>query len=254
MTKLFSLGLAAIVCGLLLPSSADAQYGDVKGQFVLDGDVPSLDPLVKKGDPTAKDPEVCAASDVPDESVVVNPENKGIANIVLFPSRSPKDINPAMKDAPAEPVVFDQKACQFFPHILVVRAGQEVVVKSDDECAHNVRSSFIRNTPFNFTVAPKDREGQTIDNLDAAEPLPMPIKCDIHPYMQAYWIIADHPYVGVTDKDGNFEIKGLPAGKHTFRVWHEKAGYIERSFKIEVEAGEMTDLGVTKVDAKDLED
>lgn len=249
MTKLIPLGLAAtLMCGVMLPNSASAQYGDVKGQFVLDGDIPAIEPHE-----AMKDVEVCGKDGkVTNDSLVVNADNKGIANIVLFPSRSPKDINPELAGAPDEPAVFDQKACQFFPKILVVRTGQDVVVKSDDECAHNVRSSFIRNTPFNFTVAPKDREGQKIEGLDAPEPLPMPIKCDIHPYMQAYWLIADHPYVGVTDKDGNFEIKGLPEGKHTFRVWHERSGYIDRSFKFEVTAGQSTDLGTTKVDAADV--
>lgn len=245
--------LAAALVGIIAaPTSAVAGYGDVKGQFVLDGDVPELPPLVKQGDPTAKDPEVCAAQDVPDESLLVNKENKGIANIILFPSRAPKDIKEDLAKPPADPAVFDQKGCLFLPHVLVVRAGQTVTVKSDDTCAHNVRSTFIRNTSFNFTVQPKDRKGVDITNLEAAEPLPMPIKCDIHPYMQSYWVIADHPYVGVTDADGNFEIKGLPAGSHTFRVWHEKAGYIDRSFKIEVEDGKVTDLGKTEVKASDI--
>lgn len=235
------------------PTSAVAQYGDVKGQFVLDGTVPDVPPLVKKGDPAAKDPEVCAAQDVPDESLVVNKENKGIANIILFPSRAPKDIKPELAEAPKEAAVQDQKGCQFMPHVLVVRAGQDVNVKSNDACAHNVRSTFIRNPSFNLVIQPNDRKGVDLQEIDAPEPLPMPIKCDIHPYMQAYWIIADHPYVAVTDADGKFEIKGLPAGKHTFRVWHERAGYLDRSFKIEVEDGKTTDLGATKVDAGDVE-
>lgn len=246
--------IAAAVFGIVAaPCSAVAQYGDVKGQFVLDGDVTQPPPLVKKGDPTAKDPEICAAQDVPDDSLIVDAKTKGIANIILFPSRAPKDIKADLAGPPKDAAVFDQKGCQFMPHVMVVRAGQPVTVKSNDACAHNVRSTFIRNTSFNFTVQPNDREGVKIDNINAPEPLPMPIKCDIHPYMQAYWVVADHPYVAVTDKDGNFEIKGLPAGKHTFKVWHERAGYIERSFKIEVDADKTNDLGTMKVDPKDLE-
>jgi hypothetical protein len=30
----------------------------------------------------------------------------------------------------------------------------------------------------------------------------------------------------VTDADGNFEIKNLPAGEWVFRIWQEKAGYL----------------------------
>jgi hypothetical protein len=29
------------------------------------------------------------------------------------------------------------------------------------------------------------------------------------------------PYFAVTDKDGNFEIKNIPAGKYTLKTWSE---------------------------------
>lgn len=236
---------ALLLINLTFSQPADAQFGDVKGQFVLDGDIPKLSPLLSVGPAPAAN--LCTTKDVPDESLVVNPENKGIANIILFPSRTPKDINPALAAIPEEPAVQDQKDCVFLPHVLVVRVGQTVKAKNDDACAHNVRGTFIRNSSINFVVNAKDRKGVDVEPLEAAEPLPMPIKCDIHPYMTAYWIVADHPYVGVTDADGNFEIKGLPAGEHTFRVWHERAGYLDRSFKINVVAGDVTDIGKTEV-------
>jgi hypothetical protein len=44
--------------------------------------------------------------------------------------------------------------------------------------------------------------------------------------MSAYWMVTDHPYVAVTDADGRFRIENLPAGKHQFVVWQEKAGYV----------------------------
>lgn len=253
MNKALLTVVALSTFGVLFPATGQAaEFGDIKGQFVINGDVPSVAPLFEKGDPTAKDPEVCAAADMVDDSLVVNSTNKGVANIVLFLSKAPKEIHPDLQDPPAEPAVFDQEACRFFPHVLPVRAGQDVVVKSNDACAHNVRSSFIRNTSFNFTVQPKDRDGVKVEDLDAPEPLPMPIKCDIHPYMQSYWVILDHPYVAVTDADGNFEIKGLPEGKHKFRVWHERAGYLDRSFSVEVTAGQMNNLGKVDVDPADV--
>ena len=35
--------------------------------------------------------------------------------------------------------------------------------------------------------------------------------------------------MAVTDKDGKFELKNLPAGEWTIRVWHEKPGYIKQA-------------------------
>jgi Polysaccharide lyase family 4, domain II len=44
--------------------------------------------------------------------------------------------------------------------------------------------------------------------------------------MTAYWLVLDHPYFAVTDKDGNFEIKNVPAGTQKLVVWHEAASYV----------------------------
>ena len=51
--------LAALAAaGSLFASAAQVQaveWGTVEGQFVLDGEIPKLDPKVRKGDATAKD-------------------------------------------------------------------------------------------------------------------------------------------------------------------------------------------------------
>ena len=55
------------------------------------------------------------------------------------------------------------------------------------------------------------------------------------------------PRAAVTDAKGNFSIDKLPAGKHEFRIWHEKVGYIERKYSVTVKAGDETKLDVVKV-------
>ena len=41
-------------------------------------------------------------------------------------------------------------------------------------------------------------------------------------------MVCEHPYFAVTDATGAFRIANLPAGVALeFRVWHEKAGYIQ---------------------------
>src|SRR6266567_3755314 len=34
-------------------------------------------------------------------------------------------------------------------------------------------------------------------------------------------VVVPTPYFAVTDKDGNFEIKNIPAGKYTLKTWSE---------------------------------
>ena len=65
-------------------------------------------------------------------------------------------------------------------------------------------------------------------------------------------MVTDHPYVGITDADGKFKIENLPVGEHSFRVWHERQGYLNRSYKVTVEAGKTTVLNVEKVSAAKL--
>ena len=44
--------------------------------------------------------------------------------------------------------------------------------------------------------------------------------------MRGYVLIRSNPYMAKTDRDGRFAIENLPVGQHTFRLWHERAGYL----------------------------
>ena len=78
------------------------------------------------------------------------------------------------------------------------------------------------------------------------EGLPTQVECSIHPWMEAYWLVLDHPYAAITTPDGKFRIEKLPAGEHDFVVWQENVGYLERP-KVKIKPGETTDLGTVKV-------
>ena len=68
-------------------------------------------------------------------------------------------------------------------------------------------------------------------------------------------LVRGNPYAAVTDADGNFTIKDLPAGQELeFQLWQEKPGFLKDAknkevkvdkkgrFKIKVKPGE-NDLG-----------
>ena len=78
--------------------------------------------------------------------------------------------------------------------------------------------------------------------MPSREFLPIQVKCDLHNWMLAYWLVLDHPYSAITQADGSFEIQNLPAGTHKFRVWHERVGYLERKLSVEIQDGETTEL------------
>ncbi len=241
---------AILVSGLSVLAPAEvsaAGWGSVTGQFVFDGDIPKPTVQRTKGDPNVKDAAVCAKMDHLNNDLVINPENKGIQNIFMYMRRA-KSVHPELKESKEKTVVFDQKGCTFFPHALIVRTDQKVLVKSGDDVAHNTHTFPLKNQAVNFILAPNDRAGKEVAN-PIAEILPTQVKCDIHPWMTAYWFVCDHPYAVVSDKDGKFTIKNLPEGKNDFRIWHEKVGYVERKFTVNIKDGETLDLGEIKVSA-----
>ena len=162
-------------------------------------------------------------------------------------------IHPELAKSKQAEVVFDQKACIFKPHAMVVRTDQTVVVKSDDNVAHNTHTYPVFNQGQNFIVAPNDRVGIKMPKFNSKEPLPMQVKCDIHAWMQAYWLVVDHPYATVTDADGRFTIPKLPAGDYTFVVWQERVGYLDKAMQATIKNGAKTDLGDVKAAAARFE-
>lgn len=225
-------GVSATALSAAEPAASSPAEGGVAGRIVLDGKAPALDPFVKAGDPKVKDKEVCGVVDVPDESLVVG-EGNGIANVFVYLRRAPKGYKVADVE---EPVVMDQKGCVFVPHTSLIRVGQPVLVKSSDAVQHNVHTFPGRNNPTNLLINPNEDTGVEL-KYQKPESDPVQVKCDIHAWMVSWHLVLDHPFMAVTDKDGNFKIDGLPAGVHELRIWHERGGLLEKGLKVTVKAG-----------------
>jgi hypothetical protein len=219
----WSLALGTLLTvGLASSAPTSAQWGAIEGQFLLDGDIPKLAPL----DTAAKDAEFCPPGSVPDESLVVDPGSRGIANIVLYLSKTPDKIHPDLTASAEKEIVFDQKGCRFLPHILFARTDQTILLKSADGTPHNTRATPFANMGINVIVSPNDRKGIPVQMPQPERTPPFPVSCDIHAWMKGHWIVRDHPYVAITDKDGKFKLEKLPAGELEFRVWQERPGYV----------------------------
>lgn len=237
----------AALAALAFATPAWAQsWGSIEGQIVLDGAVPETKPIFKAGDKTARDEAVCAVKDMPNDALQFDAETKGVANVVVYLRRAPAEIHPDLKVSKQKEVTFDQKDCRYLPHMMVVRTDQAVVCKSSDAVAHNVHTNSFTNPGLNFLVQPNDQTGMKVE-LKNTEALPVKVVCDIHGWMQAWWVVVDHPYAAVTDAKGKFKIENLPVGEHSFTVWHETAGYINRTYKVTVKANDTLKLDSVKV-------
>ena len=230
--------------------SPPAPVGALKGKFVFAGDPPAAAFLSTGG----KDGAVCGQQ-IPNQQLVVDSGNKGIANVVVFArSRSPRLQDPKKADGST---LFDQKQCLFLSHVFAtVRPRTTLEIKNSDPVSHN--TSFDPgggNTPANPLLQPNS---SVTYKFSRAMNAPAAATCSIHPWMKGYIIARDDPYVAVTKPDGTFEIKNLPAGEDIeFQVWHEKAtggleakpGWSKGRFKIKVPADGELDLATIEVPA-----
>jgi hypothetical protein len=202
--------------------------GSITGTILFDGTVPSLPAKVRNG-ASKVDKAICAASeDIPDESLVVSKAG-GIANVFVYLSKKPKGVK---FDPPESQPFLDQEKCIFAPRGLLLRSGVEFELKNSDKVAHNVATYPGSNAGSNNSMPPGSSMKSTYRN---AEQQPFQSKCAIHPWMEFWTLVVDHPYAAVTDADGKFEIPNLPPGKYKFRVFHERGKLLERGVEIVVQ-------------------
>lgn len=225
-------------------SAAKAGIGSIKGKVVLaSGDaIPSPSVKVAKG-ANVTNKEFCAKDAILDDSLLINRDNRGVANVFIYLSKAPKGGKDTTTSQQARPTIFDQKGCMFVPHTMVMMTGKQITVKSQDPVPHNVHNyPKGRNDTFNTVIDPANKDGIPL-TYENPEIVPCTVKCDFHNWMSAYHLPLDHPYAAVTDENGEFTISDLPSGTHQFVIWHEGKGYLERRYPFTVTADETNDVG-----------
>jgi plastocyanin len=183
------------------------------------------------------DPNCAKAHQTPatTEEIVVGGDS-GLANVVVYISEG---LATRSFEAPQQPVVFEQKGCQYKPHVLAMQANQKLDVVNSDETTHNIHPSPNNNREWNMTQP----HGVPLEQTFAREEIAIPVKCNIHPWMRGYIAVFKHPYFAVTDKNGSFNLKELPPGTYTITAWQEKLGV--KTQKVTVGAGESKTLDFT---------
>ena len=102
-----------------------------------------------------------------------------------------------------------------------IMVGQTYRILNSDGVLHNVHALPKINPQFNRAMPPTLKEATA--KFDKEEPM-FQIKCDVHPWMNAYVGAFTHPFFSVTGTDGKFTISGLPPGTYEITAWHERLG------------------------------
>jgi len=215
----------------LLVGSSLMFAGTVSGKVTYTG-TPDRQKAIDMG----KEP-YCAkqhAKPVTYEAVVTGPKN-ALENVVVYVSSGAPDDG----QVPAQGVTFEQKGCQYVPHILVMHTNQELKVTNDDQATHNIHPQAKVNREWNKSQAPG---AAPIVEKFAREEF-IPVKCNVHPWMHGYFVVLKTSHYDVSKGGGDFKLPNLPPGKYTLTAWHEDFG--TQTADVTITGNETKDVNFT---------
>lgn len=221
-----------ILCFVFIVSifaATQACAGIVSGTATFDGPPPTMKPVKMDSDP------VCALQHpepLTKESVIVGPDG-GLKNVFVY-VKSGEELDAMIENGeiktPTEPVSLDQHGCHYVPHVFGIMVGQPLEIKNSDQTLHNIHA-MPKEGAFNIGMPGKPEPWKVTKSFKAKEVM-VPIKCDVHSWMNAYAGVLNHPFYSVSDDQGKFEIKDLPPGDYVVEAWHEKLGTSEQKVTV----------------------
>lgn len=214
--------LAAASTALTTPLPASA--ADIYGTVTLKGTPPpelNIEPL--------KNDANCGPlhREMPTTHFYVVGPGGGLGDVVV----ALKGIHGKSTGPAANPLVIEQKGCEYLPYISACQTGQKIIVKNLDPVLHNVHVTpdVKGNSEENRAQMPSGPD--LTFTFNAPEEF-LRFKCDVHPWMFAYVSVFDHPYFSVSTKDGTYRIHNVPPGQYTVTAMHRKEGTLEQTVEI----------------------
>lgn len=195
--------LTLLVCSSLMFA------GTVSGKVTYTGTPAHQKPIDMSKEPS------CAkqhATPITTETVVTGPNN-ALDNVVVYVSSGAPDDG----QVPSQAVTFEQKGCQYIPHVLVMHAGQELKIVNDDQTSHNIHPMPKVNQEWNKSQPPGTPP--IIAKYDKPEFIS--VKCNVHPWMHGEFAVLKTNHYDVSKGGGEFKLPNLPPGKYTITAWHE---------------------------------
>lgn len=210
-------------------SAADpATNGVITGTVYFNGSPPKISPIDMNADPS------CKGANEP-ESLVVN-EGK-LQNVFVY-------LEGGFTFSPSsQPVVVEQQGCRYVPHVVAVAVTQPVEFRNLDGTSHNIFGMPKQNDSWN--VSQPSQAPPLMRSFRHAETM-IPVRCNQHPWMRMYINVSDSPFFGVTDREGHFELKGVPPGTYDLVFVHESLGTQRHTITIGAKELKLVDISFAR--------
>lgn len=200
---------------------AAAPTARIAGKIHFQGAVPKPTKVMMDADP------ICTkqhATEVYTNEYIIDANNM-LANVFVYVKNYSGPKIPVPKDT----MVFDQRGCEYYPHVFGMRAGQPLAILNSDPTLHNVHAIPTVNSQFNLAMP---KAGMRVTKMFEKPEVMLKIKCDVHSWMAAYAGVLDHPYFAVSDVAGGYTIGPLPPGTYEIEAWHEKLGTMTQTVTV----------------------
>jgi len=242
--------------------------GTIKGKVVWTGCLPDISDLEKQLRQALMDrvPRYMWPKDgrIEQQRWRISPK-KGFGNVMVYLMPPPgfffplgrDDLDPD-KGGWRKDVVIEARDFNFQPHVAFlfpggrdqdgkeVSTGQVFTIRSCLQVPHSARLFAVgadaAEKGFQRILPPGT---QFTANIKPTR-LPCILDCALHRWMRAWVRSLDHPYVAITDAEGSFEIRNVPAGvKMRIQAWHEETGWLSPNRRdgdeIEVPVGKVVE-------------
>jgi Carboxypeptidase regulatory-like domain len=214
-----------------------ATAGTITGKIKLDGTPPHQKPIDMSKEPFCAKEH--ASNPVTTETVVAGPSG-GLKWVVVYLSEGLEA--GAASQVPPETPTWDQKGCQYIPHVIALDVNQHFKVSNSDPHSHNIHPLPAPNGANHEWNRSQPPGTPPFDQVWAAQEIAIPVKCNIHPWMHGYMAVVKGP-TAVTDDNGNYTITNVPPGNYTVTAWQEVYG--TQNQKVTVGAGKPTTADFT---------